>query len=557
MKIAYSYRRFSDSRQEFGSSFTRQNDTAKDWCDANGYALSKQAFDDKAKSGFYGENFKEDGALKRFIELHEQGNLSSDLLIIDSVDRFSRLPVSKSASYFLNVVNAGIKLVFSGSYDKRIISSELIDKEPYVLHSIVGELHRAHRESAERSRKIIAAKALKKSEMQSGAVVCHNNIPKYFTFVPDDPRDKKNKKGTYRHNDTTKHVEEMVEKFLAGKSLYEISTSFNKRNIPTIRRKKEWSPSSVRQILKNRVLIGEYLGNKDYVKPIIDEETFLRVQNRLNENVTNRGRKANLINLFRGLCHCTCGRAINVLSGNYKGVNYRYFRCSNYGKRETCAKAYLRAELIENDFFFNFLCKNPYQLINGDDVAEVKAIRKEIAAKTARQNEAQANIDKIVVFLEKSFVDELAAKLPKLKTERDTLKKEIDDLNAKVATIQDAPKELDKWLIKITRFGEGENGEDVTQIVYDGTVEKIREALKDNEAREKLRVILPSLIGKIVIDSSKRNFAVFNRMGRKVFESDRYTSLNNNSERWRQSLKTWTQRKKKDGRVITCKRSQS
>lgn len=531
----------------------RQQDTAKAWCESNGYALASRSFDDKGKSGWKGENFKGDGALKEFIQLHEKGHISRDaVLIIDSVDRFSRLPVSKSASHFLEVVNAGIGLVFSGSYDKRIITSALLDKEPYILQSVIGELNRAHTESSEKSRKIIAAKAAKKAKIQAGEIVPHNNIPKYFTYVPITKTH-----GKYVHNENTKIVLMLANGILAGKSLYEMACDLNNRGIPTIRRKCEWSPASIRQILKNRILIGEYLGQSNYVLPIIDNTTFLNVQNILSNNAGNRGKKGDVVNVFRGICFCAeCGKAMNALSAKYKGVTYRYLRCSNYVKKNSCTKAYLRLELVEREFFYHFLCKNPYQLINDDDAAEVKAIREDITAKTAKQNQVKEGIEKIIALVEALPMDELKNKLAMLHGERDRLRKEIDSLNAKVSAIQDTPEDSDDWLIKITRFGEGENGEDITHVLYEDTIAKITEALADKEAREKLRVRLPAMIGKITVDSKARRFTVWNRMGRAIYQSGKFSSLSNNTALWRQSLKTWTKRKVGDGRLITCKRYQ-
>lgn len=561
MKIAYSYGRFSTPEQAKGDSFRRQADSAKHWCKENGYTLSGRQFFDKGKSGFYGENFKEDGALKQFIQLHADGKIENDaVLIIDSVDRFSRLPVSKSAKYFLDVVYAGIGLAFSGSFDRRIITSDLIDKEPYVLQGIVGELNRAYRESEERSRKIKSAKAAKRNEIKNGLIVAHNNAPKYFTFVPEDGVMKRGAKGTYIPNDFTPYIRELIDGILAGKSLYGMAKDFNERNVPTAKCNLEWHRNTVRQILRSRSLVGEFMGNKKFFPPIIDETTFLKVQNILNQNIRNRGKRAHRVNFLRGLTYCAeCGHAVVAGSRTYKGEEYRYFRCSNYGTRTACKKTYMRADLIERDFLFSFLAKDPYKLANNDDIAELKAINKEIAEKIDRLNKLTTKINGLLDLLSDDSlpVEQVKTKLRDAESERGKLKRRVDALNAKAATIQDIPTQPNQWVVRTTRFGEGENGEDLIHEFTEGKIANIQAALTDNAAREQLRVFLPSLVSKIVVDARKRDFAVFNRGGRKVYESPQFLSLNNNTPRWRESLTKWTTRKTAGGRVVEVKRYQN
>jgi hypothetical protein len=564
MNIAYSYGRFSSAAQEFGHSRKRQSDSAVQWCAANGYVLSDRKFFDKGKSGYYGENFKEDGALRQFIKLHEEGEVEKNaVLIIDSVDRFSRLPVNISGHHFLSVINAGIGLVFSGSNDKRVITGELIAKEEWLLHSIIGELKRAHGESSEKSRKVKASLNEKKSEMQSGLVLNHNNVPKYFKFIPKE-RHGKGWKGVYiKHPEYAPLVVELVEGILAGRSMYEMGVDLNKRNIPTFRRGFQWHRNSIRQILKNRTLIGEYLGVPNYVEPIVDEQTFLKVQNVLNQNTYNRGKRATLVNFLRGVCFCAeCGRRMHALSKEYKGTVYRYLRCSNYGLRESCTKAFLRLEEVEKDFLQNFL-SNPYRLINQSDVSELNRVRAEIAAKIARQNQVKTEIDKVVAILETVSMEEVKAKLTQLNTEREKLKNEIDALNALAATIQDVPSQLEDTLkeLAILQMAEGAEEEDINRRV-DADAKLLRENyvidfLNDNPARERLKVLLPSVVGKVIVNGKQRQYSVLNRTGRLVYESPVFESLNNNTDKWRESLKGWTERKTAGGRIIKCKRYQN
>jgi hypothetical protein len=560
MNIAYSYGRFSDASQALGDSKRRQLASARKWCDEKGYLLSNRQFFDAGKSGFYGENFKEDGALTLFINEHKDGKLEKDCcLLIDSADRFSRLPTAKAVKAFLDILYAGVNIAFCGSLNHReVITVAAIEKDDNILYEIVGELKRAYRESAEKSRKVKAALDERLAQTKSGLIINQNSIPKYYAFLPLERHGRKGWKGKYvQHKDFAPLALELVNGLLSGRSMYEMAADFNARNIPSFRTGGEWHRNSVRQLLINRSLVGEYQGVANYIaEPLLDEQTFLKVQNVLNNNHSNKGNRANLLNVFRGLCFCAeCGKAVTALSSEYKGVPFRYLRCSNYGNRSSCTKAYLRLDLVEREFFFNFLAKDPYKLINGEDIAELKAIRSDVSAKVSRQSDIGKEIEATLSLVKDiGAIPEFKAKLMKLEKERSTLSASIDELNAKAATIQDIPKDAANWFVKVTHFGEGENGEDITQVFQEGTHEKIAEALKDNETRAKLRLFLPSIIGKIVLDSKARNFAVYNRTGRKVYQSGAFESQNNNTERWRQSLTQWTQKKDATGKKVTVKR---
>lgn len=285
MKPAFSYVRFSTPEQAKGDSLRRQMVASKQWCKENGYTLSEQTFFDPGKSGFKGENVQAKGELKRFLSLVEAGKIpQGSVLLVENFDRISRLPPVESIGLFLSIINSGIGVVFTLSYDKRIIDKTLMNKDQFVLQMVIAECIRAYSESNRKSVLIKASKQAKKQKMLAGEIVPHNNIPKYFTFT----------NGKYVHNANTEIVKELVKGILSGKSLYAMADSLNQRGVKTFRSGYQWSGNSIRQILRNRVLVGEYLGVKNYVLPIITVDAFNKVQNILNQNKFNRGKKGEI-----------------------------------------------------------------------------------------------------------------------------------------------------------------------------------------------------------------------------------------------------------------------
>lgn len=575
MKTAYSYRRWSTVSQSDNDSQTRQSDSAnrwiKDFGKSQGYVLSEQTFTDAGKSGFKGKHIEKDefglakGDLGRFIQCVEKGQIKSNsILLIDDFSRFSRLEPVKSLNLFLTVINSGVGLVFTGSYEKRIINSELINKEGHVLQFIIGEMIRSHAESAERGRKVKAAKQSLFTNIKNG--ICQrNNLPKYFTFVPN-PGEKSI--GKYVHNERTHIIKDIVKMIIEGKSLYSISRSLNQQKIKTFKNS-QWSGAGLKKIIRNRLLIGEYKGIKNYVPKIVEEDEFLKVQNILSQNTNNKGKQGDVINIFRGICFCSrCGAPMSVMSSEYDGETYRYLRCSsrNSGKIPCDNKSSMPLKDMEYDLFMEYLFKSPSQLLNDSDNQEAKELQSLITQNQARLNKLTTDITQLTMLSEGLNIDELKTRLVKLNTERDTVKSENDNLNLKLSSIQDSPntfeniKELLQYKSPARTHEQAaiENatpeGKKRNKAVF-GWIENVVDSLNDNYVREGVRIMLPNLIGKIVVDTADRRFYVYNRMGKPVFKSAQYPSQRNSSEKWLESLKTYSKRKLQNGRVINLKRN--
>lgn len=563
VKNAYSFLRWSTKGQnkENRDSRARQTASAEKWINEHSsgkYQLAKEVFISDGQSAYKGKHIAKDehgkakGELRRFMDLVEEGTINKDsILLIDSWDRFSRLNATQSWNLFSEVLASGIGLVFTGSHEKRVITSALIDKEPHILYYILGEMIRANTESAEKSRKIISAKAKKKAIMEAGTVVAHNNIPKYFTYVPITKTE-----GKYIHNENTGIVQGLIDGILAGKSLYWLANDLNERQIKTFRKGYQWSGNSVRQILRNTTLHGEYLGNADYVKPIVDKDKFDRIQNILNGNKMHRGKASEFVNVFRGVCFCShCNHSMSVQTQKAKGRVHRYLRCSvgGLGKAGSCKnRKHIKLNAVENAFFWHFLGQHPYELINEDDKAEIKEVNKLKTACQTKINKINSQIAKFTSLEDETPLPELKSILAKLNMERDKANSEMDALNVKTGLIQDAPQNFREIIGKTMDFDTG-----AEKPIYDFDDAKLDAALKDNKAREQIRLAIPSIIGKMTVDANEGRFYVYSRMGKMIFKSVPIVSSRNNSEVWKKSLKTWTKRKLTNGKVITCNRKQS
>lgn len=129
--------------------------------------------------------------------------------------------------------------------------------------------------------------------------------------------------------------------------------------------------NSLSSILRNERYIGVYSWNKRHVKlfrqwaggkpnpaavrlenmipPIIDIETWERVQQRMNDHKHNAVNKAKREYLLSGLIECEkCGSTyIGHCSTNKKGYHTRYYICGNKYRTRTCGSKNLNADQLE------------------------------------------------------------------------------------------------------------------------------------------------------------------------------------------------------------------
>src|SRR5262245_39687426 len=107
MRRAFSYARFSDKHQGKGRSMPRQDERVRAYCERRNWALDERLFRDPGISAFTGANSRR-GDLAEFLRLVEDGRVpQGSVLIIENVDRFSRLEPDEATALFMSVVNAG------------------------------------------------------------------------------------------------------------------------------------------------------------------------------------------------------------------------------------------------------------------------------------------------------------------------------------------------------------------------------------------------------------------------------------------------------------------
>ena len=158
-----------------------------------------------------------------------------------------------------------------------------------------------------------------------------------------------------------KVVKFIYSKFLQTESYFEIASILNNAGHRTRPRKetpqgKMFEPKAVLRILKNPYYKGCVV-HKENVYPgeheaIIEENVWNQVQEifKKHEKPGQKARKTMTPSFLKGLVHCgSCNVLMDQTCSNKKGLQYRYYTCSNHLKYKSCAASQhtFPADIIE------------------------------------------------------------------------------------------------------------------------------------------------------------------------------------------------------------------
>ena len=284
-----------------------------------------------------------------------------------------------------------------------------------------------------------------------------------------------------------------------------------------MRYNQQWTTSSVKKILKNRMYTGDMVqstqtkvnykskkkktlpkSNWDIVpgthEPLVDKLTFERIQGnvkRTNVSVSNREKR-----LFENLLFCKeCG---NTLTITYrKNHNYWTINCNKYARdprRRLCEPHFMPYDKLEEALLevVRTTCKNYIKQIDS------KSLSKEIANKN---NRIEDNKEK-TKYLENK-IKEYISKIDMLY--EDKFRGNISDVTYKRLS-QETESLLNKAQLDLEKY-KGTKKESIKTKELEEYEERIRELV---DIEKPTRELLQTLIDKIEIDKDK-NIEIFYR----------------------------------------------
>lgn len=392
MNIAAYIRVSTDKQADKGYSLPEQEERIRAYCKSKDWDLVKVYTD----GGFTGSNLDRP-ALQQLIKDID----AYDIVLVNKLDRLSR---SQKDTLYL------IQDVFAPHGCSFVSMQESFDTTTPIGIAMVGILSAFAQ--LERSQIKERMKMGKQGRAKKGLWHGGVNIPTGYDY----------KDGQLIPNDESEQVKLIFDMYLKGEKIRDI-TRFLGEHYTT--RYTSWNyAGTVRRILANPVYIGMVGDYKGQHEPIIDIDTFEKVQVMLNER--KRGGKSVCgTHLLTGFIYCGyCGERVRSCTTVSRGNRYTYYRCGHIdtsNMKKLKAKCELKPkkeneidEIITNEILklnMKNITIEPKQEPIIDNSAEIEKIDKQISRL----------IDLYAICGDD--IEELAKKIKDLKTKKKNLEK--------------------------------------------------------------------------------------------------------------------------------------
>jgi DNA invertase Pin-like site-specific DNA recombinase len=362
---AFSYARFSTREQMDGRSLRRQEEAAKSYCGRNGLTLDKRSFTDLGVSAHHGANATH-GELGQFLQLVTEGRVpAGSVLIVENIDRLSRLPPDEATALITGIVKAGVDVVTT-SPEQCYTAANIHQVGTWIPLQVAQCL--AHEESRKKGERVADAWADKRARAAEEKLT--KRAPLWLRLSAD-------RKGWVVLEDKAALVRLMFQ-LAPTHGVAQIAEVLHKK-CPEGLTGKGWQPGVIRGILRSRTVLGEHQphtgtcakkGRKStrkaagekvegYYPAIVSPADFDRAQKALDARKNGGGPTTGTPNLFNALlvdalddCRMTInaahGRRVLVSSGAIRKIPGSQFRSVRYTVFEAAVLSLL-AELKPAD----------------------------------------------------------------------------------------------------------------------------------------------------------------------------------------------------------------
>ena len=371
MKKAYSYIRFSDSKQAEGDSYRRQLVATQEYCKENNLELVSESdymFFDKGVSGYDGSLRDDETKLSKFYQFVKTGAIpAGSTLIIESLDRLSRERVRAALPRFWELLDAGI-IIYTLQSKKTYTEKEEDDID--LIHSIL-EMSRSHNESRWKSVRLLEAWQNKHDNAKTTKLskVCPGWLDPVYDEMDTNP---KKKPVAFAPNEHAAAVKKIFQYTIDGYGREAIARMLNAEGIAAPRSKIGWGSSSIYKIISSISVMGYHQPTtmedgkrvdrgqpiQNYYPEVIDRDTFEKARTATEGRNHHKARKhPPEFQIWQGLATCAlCGSRLHSYGTGKKvkgklieGNKQRWIRCYA-AKRGKCEAVSIRLDKLEPVF---------------------------------------------------------------------------------------------------------------------------------------------------------------------------------------------------------------
>lgn len=317
MPTAYSYIRFSDTKQKKGTSVDRQIRERDIWLKKNPeWTLDTTiSLKDLGVSAFRGRNLNpEYGDLGKFIDLCERENSpieKGSILLLEKLDRFSRHEPMLALTALGRLIYAGIRVI--ATEDKFEISEDNINNLGVIL-PVVLNLCIAHKQSEEKSYRVSKYWLERREAINTKSLVITKRLPSWLFYDEQTKSimtdESKADSIRYIFKRTIEGVGQVVLVRELNANFKPITESKNKKD-------RNWNTSYLSKVLNDRSVLGEFqpktrnkkgsrvdigLPIKDYFPRIVTDQDFYSAQYQKQQRKKDKSdARKTFVNLFSGL----------------------------------------------------------------------------------------------------------------------------------------------------------------------------------------------------------------------------------------------------------------
>lgn len=452
-KLAYSFIRFSSRRQELGDSLRRQIERTETYAREKGLKLDeKTRLTALGLSGYSGAHLKKGTALHGFLEALKKPRKNFQkpkVLIIEALDRLSRMEVMDAFDLFSAILKAGVEI--HTLVDKQVYTRQSLSQNVGQIFISLGALYAAHAESANKASRLRSKWELRKKRAADEVVT--SRVPLWCKVIGRTVTEEGRAFGgkIIPWDERVAVVKEIFRmKIAEKKGKYLIAKELTARGIPTWGKGMEWQPSYVHKILRNPAVTGDFVPMlktggirkrdknaaivRNYYPPIVSRADFERAKQELvkGRKGAKHGKQTGIVsNLFSGL----------VWSGN--SGKKMYFT----DKRSDSNWQYLTDRAGTNVNYWEFEARALYMIdsldwkdIDSAQKQELEEIDEELEALRSKQADLKEEADYIGELIRKgAALDETVERSLAVKKEREKIAAQMKKISQRKAGVVKKP----------------------------------------------------------------------------------------------------------------------
>jgi site-specific DNA recombinase len=484
MKVAL-YARVSSEKQDTDLSISAQLRALREYANRNGHQVVKE-FVDEAETG----RTTARPAFREMVALARRPNKPFEQILVWKYSRFAR---SREDSIVFKAMlkKAGVTVVsinepFDDTPTGRLLEAIIESLDEFYSDNLGEEVTRGMRESAARG----------------------------FYLSSRPPYGYRKMKVADGNKERTK-LEPLLDKAsivaaafndaLNGKGLIEMVRELNSKGIPGPRGK-GWSKTGLYSILTNELYTGVFVWGRSSKRglepvrtenacpPLVDRETFLKVQNLMRERapVKVHPKRVSSPFLLSGIAYCGyCGKA---LVGKYaKSGQFSYYVCGTLDKKGSgsCQAKYLNADKFEA----LVISKIKERILTRENIIKlVKLVNTEVdSAMTLYHDELKSIFDATI---------DSNHRLERLYDAIETGKMNLEELVPRIRELQSRQEQLQARKIEIETQMSDRRVELADLETISGYVDDLHELLKEGSLTER-RAFIRSFVREVKVTGNE------------------------------------------------------